>query len=131
MYRARAGIREKAHHNDAGCGVKVPLTWLGRNLSVSSIARSDDQQSRTTTLTFVGEFDFSLASEVREALEAVTPPVRIDLTKVRYIDARIFGELVRFAKRIAPERPTLCGLQPQVNRVVMLLHLEQIFTIVR
>jgi anti-anti-sigma factor len=93
--------------------------------------RGDEHQSRTTTLAFVGELDFSLASEVREALDAVAPPVCIDLTKVRYIDARIFGELVRFAKRIAPERPTLCGLQPQVHRVVELLHLEQIFIIVR
>jgi len=124
------GIREKAH-NDAGCGVKAPLTWLGRNFSVSSIARSDDQRSHTTTLTFVGEFDFSLASEVRDALDAVTPPVRIDLTKVRYIDARIFGELVGFAKRIAPERPILCGLQPHVQRVFELLQLERIFTNVR
>jgi anti-anti-sigma factor len=110
---------------------RTPLARFGRNFSVSSTVRGDEQQTRTTTLAFVGELDFSLASEVRDALDAAMPPVRIDLAKVRYIDARIFGELVRCAKRIAPERLVLFGLQPQVRRVAELLQLEQIFTIVR
>jgi anti-anti-sigma regulatory factor len=70
-----------------------------------------------------------LAREVRDVLETLTPPVCIDLSQVRYLDARILGEFVRLAKRIAPDRPALIGVQPQVRRIVKILALDRIFTL--
>jgi anti-anti-sigma factor len=90
----------------------------------------DDHTTNSSgTLAFVGELDFSSARGVRDALETVRSPARIDLSEVRYLDARILGEFVRLAQRVAPERPVLIGVQPQVRRMIEVLALDRSFAL--
>jgi anti-anti-sigma regulatory factor len=99
------------------------------NFSVSYTMALDRKTNSPPTLAFVGELDFSLARGVRDALETVGSPARIDLSEVRYLDARILGEFVRLAKRVAPERPALIGVQPQIRRLIEVLALDRNFTL--
>jgi anti-anti-sigma factor len=107
----------------------VSTLTLGPDFSVKYFAPTDHETNARPALAFVGDLDFSLAREVRDVLETLTPPVCIDLSQVRYLDARILGEFVRLAKRIAPDRPALIGVQPQVRRIVKILALDRIFTL--
>lgn len=105
------------------------MSTLGPRLSVSFIEPSDYRTEAPRVLAFIGELDFSLERGVRDVLETVTIPARIDLTQVPFIDARILGEFARVSKRIAPERLLLFGVQPQVRRVMELLKLDRVFVL--
>lgn len=100
----------------------VALTsTFGLNFSVHS-ATGD-------VISFAGELDFSIAPGVRQALARLPAPAVIDLSGVPYIDARIAGELVRHAQRIAPTRPALVGLRPQVRRILGALAADRLFNL--
>lgn len=97
------------------------------NYFVNPSERAAPSKQPPHALAFVGELDISLAREVRDLLDTITVRAQIDLSQVRYVDARIIGEFVRLANRIAPEKVQLFGVQPQVRRIFEIVRLDQRF----
>jgi hypothetical protein len=69
----------------------VSTLTLGPDFSVKYFAPTDHETNARPALAFVGDLDFSLAREVRDVLETLTPPVCIDLSQVRYLAQRLSG----------------------------------------
>jgi anti-anti-sigma regulatory factor len=78
-------------------------------------------------LRMVGELDFSIADDVRSLLEQNYALAYIDLSDVRFVDASIINELVRWARRLKPKRATLIGASAHVQRLLALLKLTAFF----
>jgi anti-anti-sigma factor len=79
-------------------------------------------------LVLSGELDIWSAAAVNSALQALHEPVVIDCTAVRFIDASTLSAFIRLAKRIAPQRPVLIGVQPHIRRIFEIVKLEHRFT---
>ena len=105
------------------------MSLIAPSFSVSYIELKGHEASSPRALAFVGDLDFAIDRGVRDALETLAAPARIDLSRVRYIDARILGEFLRLAKRMAPERPSLFGVQPQVRRILEIVKVDHLFVL--
>jgi anti-anti-sigma regulatory factor len=77
-------------------------------------------------LDLVGEFDFCNAASVRDALGTAETPIKIDLSRVTFIDASTLSEFARLALRISPHKATLIAVPPHVRRILDIVHFHNI-----
>jgi anti-anti-sigma factor len=100
------------------------------NLAVSSEPRGD-----AIVVRLDGDFDLYSSAEVRTSvdtlLEAGRADLFLDLTGVTFLDSSGLGTLVGLQKHAnrAHVRLALCGLPPQIQKIVHATHLQDAFTI--
>jgi anti-sigma B factor antagonist len=88
-----------------------------------------------TVARVLGEFDLHSSAEVQSTVESLLleggGEVFLDLAGVTFVDSSGLGTLVRLQKRAnrAHVRMVLCGLGPQLNKLLDITFLREAFTI--
>lgn len=73
------------------------------------------------------EYDFYTAALLRRELAAITEnPVTIDFSRVRFVDASVFAELLRLYKRLRRG----AGCDPQIDLTNVSANIRKLFDIV-
>ncbi len=77
-----------------------------------------------------GELDYFNVGAVCEALAPIHGKAVIDLTCVRLLGAAVMTELIRAAKRAAPDQIVLVVPSPHIRRILRLVEFDRVFRIV-
>ena len=97
--------------------------------AVTTHEAGETSEEQRTIVTFTGELDFSVAAAVSYVLADVTAPATLDFSGVRFLDSSTLTELMKLARRIAPQQAVITGLQPQIRRIFEIVGFDRVFLI--
>ena len=80
--------------------------------AVTTYEAGETSEEQRTIVTSTGELDFSVAAAVSYVLADVIAPATLDFSGVRFLDSSTLTELMKLARRIAPQQAVITGLQP-------------------
>ncbi len=102
---------------------------------VMGLAIGTERRDDASVVRLEGDFDLhscaGVRSEVEGLLDGEGATVYVDLAQVTFLDSTGLGTLVGLQKRAnrGHARLVLCGLSPQIDKIVDVTHLRGAFTI--
>jgi anti-sigma B factor antagonist len=100
-----------------------------------ALAVSSEHRGSVAIIRLEGDFDLHSSAQVRSAVEELVGEggneVYLDLSGVDFLDSSGLGTLVGLQKRAnrSQVQMALCGLTPQLQKIIDVTHLRDAFTI--